>query len=232
MAEKQVKKKSVIKTIITVIEVLIVVVASIALLIMLISRLTGNEPELFGYKIFYVQTGSMSPTIEAGDAILTKDFKVGDELNVDDIITYAGAGEMSGATITHRVKTIEGEVGSRTVVTRGDANNADDKPFTEDRIVAKCVTKLSLLGKMLTFMRSKTGFMVVLAVIAIFVVYTVINGVLNVKAAENEDEKKKAVEEAIIAEAMKKKAEEAELAAAQRNTAEAEKASKDEEKKH
>ena len=50
---------------------------------------------LFGYSLFEVATGSMSPTIEVGDVVITKITKV---VNENDIIVY-----MDGKNIiTHR----------------------------------------------------------------------------------------------------------------------------------
>ena len=76
---------------------------------------------LFGYSIFQVKTGSMSGTIEIGDIVIVKLTK---EVEKNDIITY----EQEQILITHRVI----EKKDDNLITKGDANNAEDKPITTD----------------------------------------------------------------------------------------------------
>lgn len=96
----------------------------------------GNDySSFFGYSMFEVQTGSMSPTIKAGDMILVKNVP---EIKVDDVITYKEDGEF----ITHRVK----EAYSETYITQGDANNSKDDPITKEQVVGKVVKVLPGFG--------------------------------------------------------------------------------------
>ena len=60
-----VKVFSIISTIVLIVLIIIVVV-------IFVTRATGGVPEMFGYQIFRVQTGSMAPTAEeVGDVILS-----------------------------------------------------------------------------------------------------------------------------------------------------------------
>lgn len=83
---------------------------------------------LFGHTVFQVITGSMEDTIKINDVVIVKITK---DVNVNDIITY----EDSGNYVTHRVirKTAD------ELVTKGDANNAEDDPIKIDRVVGKVV---------------------------------------------------------------------------------------------
>ena len=90
---------------------------------------------LFGYSLFEVATGSMSPTIEVGDVVITKLTK---EVNENDIIVY-----MDGKNIiTHRLIEKNGDK----IITRGDANNSEDKPIEEKMIIGEVVKIIPQLG--------------------------------------------------------------------------------------
>ena len=92
------------------------------------TRILGNKySNFFGYSIFEVQTNSMSEAINAGDWIIVKLTK---KIELKDIITY----EYRGDFITHRVM----EIHKGTYITRGDANNSNDKqPVDQKQIVGK-----------------------------------------------------------------------------------------------
>ena len=83
----------------------------------------------FGYTTFEVSTGSMAPTLNVYDVVLveiTKDVQVG------DIITYKYENEL----ITHRIMEIDGD----TLITKGDANNTEDKSITKDAVIGKVIS--------------------------------------------------------------------------------------------
>lgn len=89
----------------------------------------------FGYATFEVSTGSMAPTLNVYDIILvqiTKDVQIG------DIITYKQDNEL----ITHRIMEIEGD----TFITKGDANNTEDKAITKDAVIGKVISVYPRIG--------------------------------------------------------------------------------------
>lgn len=90
---------------------------------------------LFGYSLFEVATGSMSPTIEAGDVVITKLTK---EVKENDIIVYIDGNNI----ITHRLI----EKNGNKIITRGDANNSEDKPIEEKMIIGEVVKIIPQLG--------------------------------------------------------------------------------------
>ena len=83
---------------------------------------------LFGHTVFQVITGSMENTIKINDVVIVKITK---DVKVNDIITY----EDSGNYVTHRVIRQTADE----LVTKGDANNAEDDPIKVDRVVGKVV---------------------------------------------------------------------------------------------
>ena len=92
-------------------------------------------PRVFNYYVFKVITGSMEDTIKVNDYIIVKKTK---NVKVNDIVTF----ERDGVFITHRIIKIDGDK----IITKGDANNAEDDPITKDMILGKYVKTTKLLG--------------------------------------------------------------------------------------
>ena len=90
--------------------------------------LSKNYANFFSYTIFEIGSNSMSPTITTNDLILVKITK---DVKVDDVITF----KENNSLITHRVisKTASG------YITKGDANNENDKNIGKSQIVGKVI---------------------------------------------------------------------------------------------
>ncbi|HBK54047.1 MAG TPA: signal peptidase I, partial [Syntrophomonas wolfei] len=79
-------------------------------------------PDFMGYKPFIVLSGSMEPTILTGDIVLTKE--TGPDAIVEgDIITFRAD---QNTAVTHRVTEVVIENGTRSFLTKGDANIGAD----------------------------------------------------------------------------------------------------------
>jgi len=139
----------------------LVLIAILALVMM--QKLTGEIPGLFGYHLMYVLTGSMEPELMIGDAIIVKEIDA-KQLQLDDIICYYGThGEMKGKLITHKVVKAPYEEGGTVMLqTQGVANNTADEPIEAEQVVGKMVLKLSVVGKLYQFFCTVPGLIVVL----------------------------------------------------------------------
>ena len=101
-------------------------------LALLVGQLLG-QPVLFGF----VTTGSMAPTLEAGDGFVAVPQQVAGPVEEGDVVVFEAETVQGGGLTTHRVVG-ETEAG---YVTKGDANPFTDQdggepPVTKDRIVA------------------------------------------------------------------------------------------------
>ena len=106
------------------------------LLVVLLSVLSG---QLFGQPLLltYVETGSMAPTLEPGDAFVAIPTALAGPVEVGDVVVFEATTLDGGGLTTHRV------VGETTggYVTRGDANVVTDQdsgepPVPEGRVLA------------------------------------------------------------------------------------------------
>ena len=135
-----------------------------------INILDNSYSSFMGYSLFEVQTGSMSPKIEAGDWIIVKYEK---DYNLKDVVTF----ETEGEFVTHRVVSKYGD----TFVTKGDANNAKDSPIAKEQIVGKVVKTLPTFGIL-----RKTLFNPVVLVGIIVILY-LSSSIFKKKAQNHED---------------------------------------------
>ena len=136
----RVNNNKIISKILNIIMNILIFIFGIVLLISIYNiiqvNVLGNEKSnFFGYSLFEVQSGSMSPAIEKGDWIIVKYSK---KIELKDIITFKDGDNY----ITHRVL----EKYNQTYVTMGDANNTKDDPITQEQIVGKVVKILPAFG--------------------------------------------------------------------------------------
>ncbi len=119
---------------------------------------------LFGYSLFEVATGSMSPTIEIGDVVIVKITK---EVNVNDIIVYIDGENI----ITHRL--IEKQ--QENMITRGDANNSEDKPIENNMVIGQVIKIIPQLGTWQDILSSPEVLLLIvilIVILSIIYVYT------------------------------------------------------------
>ena len=122
--------------------------------------LKNELPKVFGYAQVIVISGSMQPEIQVGDLLIIHQQA---EYAVNDVITYR-----SGASfVTHRLVSLQGNQ----LVTQGDANNVADPAIALSQVEGKVVLRLSALGKLIYFLKTKQGiYLTALLAILLFAV--------------------------------------------------------------
>ena len=112
-------------------------------------KLNNEQPSLFGYEIYVVETGSMIPTLPIGSNILVRQLRDDDLPQVGDIITY----NHSESKVTHRiVDVVVGDDGVIRYQTQGDNPENSLDPWLVERediqgIVIWHFSLSSLLGR-------------------------------------------------------------------------------------
>lgn len=200
--------KKVVGIVINVILWLFVVFAALTTVVVFTGTSNNGVGNLFGYMPFSIQTQSMEPTIKAGDVVIGKEVDF-NTLKEGDIITYWTTVDEQKILNTHRItKVISNGKGSvPSFKTKGDNNQIEDEyTVAVADIVAKYNSKISGLGKAVDFLETQKGFFIciVLPLILFFLyqLYHFIKVIVTVKqenaglSKEDEEElKKKAVEE-------------------------------------
>ena len=200
---------------------------SLAVTIMVFSaqQNTDGIPALFGKSLLTIQTPSMEDTYSVGDMVFMTKLSDEDKLNLkaNDIITYHAPIDIDndgriGDINTHRIVSIDHTTGL--IVTKGDGNLFNDN-YTIHRndVIGLCTEegKLDGVGGVIEFLRSRVGFFIciVLPLILFFVfeLYNFITILVSerskkataVAALDEEEIKKRAIEEYLAAQAAKEK---------------------------
>ncbi|MDD6188791.1 MAG: signal peptidase I [Clostridiales bacterium] len=218
----------------------VILLAALFAFTTLATRDSAKVASLAGYTPMVVKSDSMAPTFKAGDLIVIRKCDPA-KLEEGDIITFHTIIMNEYALNTHRIVKIDEQNGYRSYTTMGDNNNgiADTHIISDSDIVGRYVGKVSGLGRVMDFMSSSVGFLLVIVLpmllFFIYQVYHLIMVGINLKKAvavenavaqqaaveaqggnETADEAKrmKAEAEAALAEAKRMK-EEAEAALAQ-----------------
>jgi len=98
---------------------------------------------LLGFQPNVIASGSMRPTLDVGDIVVTVQTRP-ENIRVGDIIQYWRQGEP--APIIHRVIQVDRAGGITYIVTKGDANDAPDEPITVTQTVGKVVLIIPKIG--------------------------------------------------------------------------------------
>lgn len=128
----------------------------------------SNVPSLFGYSLLVIATPSMTGSIDAGDAVIIKN---AESYAVGDVVTYIPAGE--SVSVTHRIVRTEGD----RFYTKGDANESEDPdPVYVGQIVGKVTTVIPKAGLVIEWLRTPTGIVFVVAIVAILIAIGMVVG--------------------------------------------------------
>ena len=169
----------------------------------------NGVPSLFGRMPMTVESASMEPTFKEGDLIISKEIDDINDLKVDDVISFWTNEIVEGQNVvnTHRIVEIKDDNGTKAFVTKGDNNENNDSYLVyPSKIVGKWTgTRLGGVGKILEFLKTKTGFLVcILIPMAIFFLFELFKLIMVIvqmkqpaKLTENDEEeiKKRAIEE-------------------------------------
>lgn len=102
-------------------------------------------PRFIGAIPLTVLTGSMVPKFNPGDLIITMPVD-GNEVKTGDIITFQPE-SANPLLITHRVVSTGFTVsGEKVIVTKGDANDANDPSIIPDQVMGKYIYHIPYLG--------------------------------------------------------------------------------------
>lgn len=124
---------------------------TLILLSIIASCLSIVVPQLLGYSVYHVVSGSMSPEIPVGSIVYVRTIPP-EDVQTDDVIAFS-SGE---SVITHRVVKnyiVEGEY-----TTKGDANPTEDKDRVDyDDLIGKVIRHYPHLGELLVVYSTDIG---------------------------------------------------------------------------
>ena len=169
---KKTKKINMLGCILNILITVVVVITIIGLYYMAqVKILNKDYANIFGYTFFEVATGSMADTINIGDIVVVK---INESFEENDIIVY----KEENSFITHRVIKIDGQ----NLITRGDANNSEDKPIKSDQILGKVIYVIPKIGIWRNVLASPE-------ILGMIIVFIILLGVVLMLTSKTEKEK-------------------------------------------
>jgi len=96
-----------------------------------------------GWGMGVVLSGSMEPELSINDLIIVQATK---EIECGDVIVY----QTGNSLVVHRVVDVNGE----TVITKGDANNTADEPFSLDCVKGVVKGRIAQGGRIISLLKS------------------------------------------------------------------------------
>ena len=228
---KDLNKKKILSTALNVLIWAFVLMSLLITILVFTAQNSGDGvPSIFGKSLITISSDSMSPTYKKGDLVFME--KLDDEgkanLKVGDIITFKAPVDLDGDGLagdlnTHEI--VEVLDGQNRYVTKGRHNpgkdNEGDNPYTvhTSDVIGICTEngKIRGLGDVLTFLRSSLGFFLCIVLpLILFFLYELYNFITilvserskkaTAAAALDEEEiKKRAIEEYLAAQAAKEK---------------------------
>lgn len=122
------------------------------------NSLMGEQlPMPFGYGAAVVLSGSMEPEFSQGDLIIVQECQ---DFQENDIVVFQDGGSL----VVHRIISIQDD----TVITKGDANQAEDAPISLSAIKGKVLFWIPFAGRVVEGLKTPVGTIcVIVAAIAL-----------------------------------------------------------------
>ena len=179
---------------------IVLILVSVFVLLSVVLTPAGQVPQVLGYSVFRVMTGSMEPEIRS-DSLLVVKKTPPEDIAPGDVISFFSPDPMlEGAVNTHRVVRVEKENGRTQFITKGDANVIEDTyPTDASALVGRVVFKSYGLGKVVSLLSNPLVFgsiiLLPLLIILLMNLYRAVRIAADMAKKEEEEAVRKALEE-------------------------------------
>ena len=184
----------------------VLIIASVFVLLTVVMTPAGQAPQVMGFSILRVLTGSMEPAIPA-DSLLLVQRTEPEALQPGDVISFFSPDPgLDGALNTHRIQQVVAEGDTLEFITKGDANFLEDQqPVAAQQVVGKVIFISPTLGKFVRLISNPLVFgLAILLPLAAMLIANLVRAMRSaVQLAKKEEEE--AVRQAL--EAMKNRSE-------------------------
>ena len=176
------------------------ILVSVFVLLSVVLTPAGQVPQVLGYSVFRVMTGSMEPEIREDSLLVVKKTPPEDIAPGDVISFFSPDPVLEGAVNTHRVVRVEKENGRTQFITKGDANVIEDTyPTDASALVGRVVFKSYGLGKTVSLLSNPLVFgsiiLLPLLIILLMNLYRAVRIAADIAKKEEEEAVRKALEE-------------------------------------
>ena len=138
-----------------------IILVALLLIIVLINLLSAIDITVFGFRTYKIGSGSMEPELKVNDLIVVKEFK---DYEAGDIVTF----DYNGYKVTHRIVSIT----DSEVITKGDANNTNDKPIKKEDIVGKVIYNFTVINYINYLLSKPLTWLLILVILLLIIAAT------------------------------------------------------------
>lgn len=147
-------------------KVISAVLCAVVVLVLLADTALIAVPKLMNRGCYAISSGSMSPAISTGDLVVTKEVALS-QIKQGDIVCVRD--KQSKSFFTHRVVSVD--VGTATIVTKGDANHFNDPaPTSYTYVMGRVEHSIKGLGYVHLVLVSPYGMAISLSLIVIWLI--------------------------------------------------------------
>ena len=151
------------------------IAGTICVVLVILAAFPFTLPRIFGIEIYGILTGSMDPACPTGSLVYVKSVNP-ESLQEKDIVTF----QIGNLVITHRV--VKNDVQKEELITKGDANNANDiQPVAYKQIKGKVALTVPLLGYLALRLNSAAGISVCVIILALGLMLWVLGDMMSIK---------------------------------------------------
>ena len=151
------------------------IAGTICVVLVILAAFPFTLPRIFGIEIYGILTGSMDPACPTGSLVYVKSVNP-ESLQEKDIVTF----QKGNLVITHRVA--KNDVQKEELITKGDANNANDiQPVAYKQIKGKVALTVPLLGYLALRLNSAAGISVCVIILALGLMLWVLGDMMSIK---------------------------------------------------
>lgn len=186
------KTKKIIGIVLNVLTYVLLALAVVVLVFVMLARINGNRPVIFGYSFNLVVTKSMVPEINVGDMVVAKVVPLSEIEVGDDIVFQSDDPALQNKStniVVHRVRAISvSESGEYSFTTYG-INNPSDDTYPAVKVLGVKVAVSSFMGGVASFFMKSINviFIIVLVVILIFAGYLIKKTMAVVREGKEQD---------------------------------------------
>ena len=177
---------------------IVIILAAILILFLVIMTAPGKVPQIGGYTVLRVVTGSMAPTLETDTLIVVHKINPAEVKEGDIISFYSQDPALEGAVNTHRVLSVRKENDIYYYTTKGDANNVEDSyEANSEYLIGTVCFSSYILGKLARLLANPLVFIPVILIPLAVILICDIARTVKIAGKIAKEEEEEAVREAI-----------------------------------
>ena len=175
------------KKMISIISCLFLALVIVITIGVVLDKMRGEVPDVFGFSVLHITTGSMEDEIMENSYVLIQKCKADDVVEGDIITFFSPDPSIYGMLNTHRVVSVKEENGERVFITKGDANLTEDTyPVPAERLVGRYVTNLTLITSLTSFFQTRASLIVIVILWVVIIGMMTFNLIHKIKEESEE----------------------------------------------